>query len=86
MAHYLKEQEGILVGPSAALNVVGAVKAARKLGPGHTVAAVICDTGTKYMTKLYNPEWLEQNNLKPTHNGNGLEFISENTADNFFEK
>ena len=66
MAYYLKDHEGLLVGPSAALNVVGAVKTAKKLGPGHTVVCVICDTGTFYLSKLYNPDWLKDQGLTPT--------------------
>ena len=58
MAYYLKEHDGILIGPSAAINVVGAVKLAKELGPGHTVATVICDSGDRYKSKLFNPEWL----------------------------
>ena len=47
MAYYLKEKEGIFVGPSAALNVVGAVKLARHMGPGHTICTVLCDGGDR---------------------------------------
>lgn len=55
--------EGLFVGPSAALNVVGAVKAARQLGPGHTVVTVICDGGDRYRSKLYSPQWLSAQGL-----------------------
>lgn len=58
MAYFLLRNEGLFVGPSAALNVVGAVKAARQLGPGHTVVTVICDGGDRYRSKLYSPAWL----------------------------
>lgn len=51
------------MGPSAALNVVGAVKAARRLGPGHTVVTVICDGGDRYRSKLYSPQWLASQGL-----------------------
>ena len=54
MAYYLKKYEGISVGPSASMNVVGAVKLAQKLGPGHTVVTILCDTGDRYLTKLYS--------------------------------
>jgi cysteine synthase len=60
MAHYLLRREGLWVGPSAALNAVGAVKAARALGPGHTVVTVLCDGGGRYASKLYNPAWLAE--------------------------
>jgi cysteine synthase A len=52
MLHHLKTKEGLYVGPSAALNVVGAMKLARILGPGHTIATVICDGGERYDSKL----------------------------------
>ncbi len=58
MAYYLLQREGLWVGPSAALNVVGAVKAARLLGPGHTIVTVLCDGGERYGSKVYNAEWL----------------------------
>lgn len=63
MAYYLLRREGLFVGPSAALNVVGAVKAARALGPGHTVVAVLCDGGARYGSKLYNTGWLAEKGL-----------------------
>ena len=47
MAYYLLRNEGIYVGPSAALNVVGAVKVARALGPGKTVVTILCDSGDR---------------------------------------
>ena len=53
MAFYLLENEGLFIGPSAALNVVGAVKAALALGPGHTVCTVICDGGERYLSRTY---------------------------------
>jgi cysteine synthase A len=63
MMLYLAAREGVFVGPSAALNVVGAVKAARLLGPGHTVATVLCDSGARYLTKHFNPAWRAANGL-----------------------
>lgn len=56
-------REGIYVGPSAALNVVGAVKAARAMGPGHTIVTVLCDGGDRYRSKMYNPEWLKERGM-----------------------
>jgi cysteine synthase A len=64
MCYYLLRREGIFVGPSAALNVVGAVKLARKLGPGHTVVTVLCDGGSRYMNKMFSPEWLKEQGLE----------------------
>lgn len=65
MAHYLLRREGLFIGPSAAMNVVGAVRLARRLGPGHTVATVLCDGGGRYLSKLYSPAWLAQRGLTP---------------------
>lgn len=48
MAFFLKEYEGLFVGSSAALNVVGAVKTAQIMGPGHTIVTILCDGGTRY--------------------------------------
>jgi cysteine synthase len=61
MAFFLLKHEGLLVGPSAALNVCAAVKAARRLGPGHSIATVICDGGNNYRSKLFSKEWRESN-------------------------
>lgn len=63
MAYYLKRCEGVFVGPSAALNVVGAVKLARKLGPGHTIVTILCDGGDRSRSKMYRQEWLQQHGL-----------------------
>ena len=63
MSYYLKEVEGVYVGPSAALNVVGAVKLAKALGPGKTVVTILCDGGGRYKSKLYTKSWLEERGL-----------------------
>lgn len=63
MAYYLKETEGVYVGPSAALNVAGAVMLAEKMGPGHTIVTILCDGGARYSSKIYNREWLEEKGL-----------------------
>ncbi|TYZ57449.1 hypothetical protein PybrP1_010837 [[Pythium] brassicae (nom. inval.)] len=65
MAYFLLRNEGIFVGPSAALNVVGAVKMARELGPGSVVVTILCDGGDRYRSKLYNRDWLKEKNLVP---------------------
>ena len=81
MVYYLKENDGLLIGPSAAINVVGAVKLAKMLGPGHTVATVICDGGDRYKSKLFNEEFLRKNNLEPSKykTGNIDEFLVKNS-------
>eukprot|EP00854_Cymbomonas_tetramitiformis_P029553 gene29553-36822_t len=75
MGYYLLRNEGFFVGPSAALNVCGAVKLARKLGPGHTIVTILCDTGERYRTKMYNPEWLKEKDLVPKAQGRSLDFL-----------
>ena len=75
MCYYLLRNEGLFVGPSAALNVVGAVKVARLLGPGHTIVTILCDSGERYVSKIFNSSWLQEKNLTPKETGKSLEFI-----------
>ncbi|ELS31184.1 MULTISPECIES: cysteine synthase A [Pseudanabaena] len=75
MAQYLLKHDGLFVGSSAALNVVGAVKLARKLGKGHTIATILCDGGGRYQSRMYNPTWLAEKGLTPV--AKGLEFIDD---------
>jgi cysteine synthase A len=56
-------EEGLFVGSTSGVNVAAAVRVARELGPGHTIVTVLCDTGSKYLSRLYNREWLGQKNL-----------------------
>jgi cysteine synthase A len=63
MLHYLLRREGLFLGPSSALNVVGAVKAARELGPGSTVVTLLCDGGDRYHSKVFNDDWLASKGL-----------------------
>ena len=63
MVHSLLHTEGIFVGGSAGLNVCGAVELAKKMGPGHTIVTVLCDSGFRYGTKLFNKKWLEEKGL-----------------------
>lgn len=75
MAQYLLKHDGLFVGSSAALNAVGAVKLARKLGKGHTIATILCDGGGRYQSRMYNPEWLAEKGLTPV--AKELEFIDD---------
>ena len=54
----LLEDEGLCVGPSSGVNVAGAVRLAEQLGPGRTIVTMLCDYGTRYQSKLFNPEFL----------------------------
>ena len=75
MSQYLLKHDGLFIGSSAALNVVGAVKLARKLGKGHTIATILCDGGGRYQSRMYNPQWLAEKGLTPM--AKGLEFIDD---------
>ena len=55
--------EGLCLGGSSGINVAGAVKLARDLGPGHTIVTILCDYGNRYQSKLYNPEFLRTKDL-----------------------
>jgi cysteine synthase A len=59
----LQMQEGISVGGSAGLNVAAAIAVARTLGPGHTVATILCDGAARYQSKLFNPDFLRGKGL-----------------------
>jgi cysteine synthase A len=59
----LLEHEGLCVGPSSGVNVAGAIRLARELGPGKTIVTVLCDYGNRYQSKLFNPEFLRSKGL-----------------------
>jgi len=64
MVYRLLREEGWLFGSSTGINVCGAVRVARKLGPGHTVVTMLCDGGGKYRSRLFNEEWLAEKGLQ----------------------
>ncbi|MEM7565965.1 MAG: cysteine synthase A [Pseudomonadota bacterium] len=55
--------EGLCLGASSGVNVAGAIHLAREMGPGHTIVTVLCDAGTRYQSRLYNPAWLREKGL-----------------------
>lgn len=59
----LLKEEGLCLGTSSAINVAGAVRLAKELGPGHTITTILCDLGTRYQSKLYNVDFLKSKNL-----------------------
>jgi cysteine synthase A len=59
----LAEHEGLVMGGSTGINVAGAVKLARDLGPGRTIVTVLCDYGSRYQSKLFNPDFLRERGL-----------------------
>ncbi|WP_297619753.1 cysteine synthase A [uncultured Roseicyclus sp.] len=56
-------EEGICLGGSSGVNIAGAVRMAREMGPGHTIVTILCDYGTRYQSKLYNPAFLRGKGL-----------------------
>jgi cysteine synthase len=59
----LLEHEGLCLGGSSGINVAGAIRLAKDLGPGHTIVTVLADSGTRYQSKLFNPDFLRSKNL-----------------------
>ncbi|MEK4034447.1 cysteine synthase A [Methylocystis sp. IM3] len=59
----LAEEEGLLLGGSSGINVAGAIRLARDLGPGHTIVTILCDGGARYASKLFNVAFLRSQNL-----------------------
>ncbi|MDQ2088989.1 cysteine synthase A [Marimonas arenosa] len=59
----LLAEEGLCLGGSSGINVAGAVRMAHEMGPGHTIVTVLCDYGTRYQSKLFNPAFLKEKNL-----------------------
>ena len=63
----LIEHEGLVLGGSSAINIVGAMRLARDLGPGKTVVTILCDGGSRYQSKLFNPAFLREKKLPLPH-------------------
>lgn len=59
----LLKHEGLCLGGSSAINVAGAVRMAREMGPGHTIVTILCDYGDRYQSKLFNPSFLKEKGL-----------------------
>ena len=59
----LAENEGLLLGGSSGINVAGAIRLAREMGPGHTIVTILCDHGSRYQSKLFNPAFLTSKGL-----------------------
>jgi len=59
----LLEHEGLCLGGSSGINIAGAIRLAKQLGPGHTIVTILCDYGTRYQSKLYDPAFLRSKNL-----------------------
>lgn len=67
VAFDLLEHEGLVMGGSTGINVAGAIRLAQEMGPGNTIVTVLCDFGTRYQSRLYNPAFLESKGLPVPH-------------------
>ncbi len=63
IAFDLLRKEGLCVGSSTGINVAGAIRLAKQMGPGHTIVTLLCDSGLRYQSKLFNPDFLRGKNL-----------------------
>jgi cysteine synthase A len=61
---HLAEYEGLLMGGSTGINIAGAIRLGRELGPGHVIVTILCDSGGRYASKLFNPAFLRSKNLR----------------------
>ena len=59
----LMEEEGLCLGASSGVNIAGAKRLAKEMGPGHTIVTILCDYGSRYQSKLFNPEFLRSKDL-----------------------
>ncbi len=59
----LLEHEGLIMGASTGVNIAGAIRMAKEMGPGHTIVTILCDYGTRYQSKLFNPDFLREKDL-----------------------
>jgi cysteine synthase A len=61
------EHEGLCLGASSGINIAGAIRMARDMGEGHTIVTILCDYGTRYQSKLFNPDFLREKDLPVPH-------------------
>ena len=59
----LLQEEGLCLGGSSGINVAGAVRMAQEMGPGHTIVTILCDYGTRYQSRIFNPAFLKEKGL-----------------------
>jgi cysteine synthase A len=65
VVYQLLKKDGLFLGGSSGINVGAAVALAKQMGPGHTIVTILCDSGSRYQSKLFNREWLASKNLLP---------------------
>lgn len=66
VVYQLLHRDGLFMGGSVGINVAAAVALAKQMGPGHTIVTVLCDSGSRYQSRLYNPDWLKSKGLSLT--------------------
>ena len=76
IVRHLINNEGLFLGASSGINVGGAVKVALEGGPGQTIVTILCDTAQKYMSRLFDQDWLTENDLPPEDLTDGLGTIA----------
>lgn len=64
MVYRLLYEEGLFLGSSSGINVAAAVRVATELGPNHTIVTILCDSGSRYQSRLFNPDWLREKGLE----------------------
>ena len=64
MVYRLLYEEGLFLGGSSGINVAAAVRVATELGPNHTIVTILCDSGSRYQSRLFNPNWLREKGLE----------------------
>ena len=65
IVYQLLREEGLFLGLSSGINIAGAVRFGKESGPGQTIVTVLCDSGHKYQSTLFNRDWLASNHLDP---------------------
>lgn len=65
MLHHVLQSEGLFLGSSSAINLCGAVKLTKELGPGKTIVTILCDSGARYLSRLFNTGWLVEKGIAP---------------------
>jgi len=65
IVYRLLYEEGLFLGGSSGINVAAAIRVANALGPGHTIVTLLCDSGARYQSRLFNPDWLREKGLEP---------------------
>jgi cysteine synthase A len=65
VVYQLLRKDGLFMGGSTGINVAAAVTLAKQMGPGHTIVTILCDSGSRYQSRIFNPEWLKSKGLLP---------------------